>query len=142
MKFKNIHCKDTNEVAADYKSYLQTKHWKQLRREVYELYNHECVRCHDIIPLTYANIHHRKYKNLGRESIKDLILYCNRCHTIVHNKKKKEKAERLDFTHFMARCNRELTKVEKDKIIKYITKKYFSDDGQPKSNVNNSVENA
>ena len=125
MKFKNIYCKDTGEIAKDYTSYLQTKHWKQLRSQVYENYNHECVRCHDIIPITYANIHHRKYKNIGKENPQDLILYCNRCHTIIHKKKKEAKTDKMDFVYFMGRCSKELTSEEKSEVKEYITKKYF-----------------
>lgn len=124
MKFKNIHCNDTGEIAKDYKAYLQTKHWKNLREKIYELYNHECARCRDIIPINYANIHHRKYKNIGKEKEQDLILYCNRCHKIIHNKKKTAKEQRLNFTNFMAQCNRELTNDEKNEIINYINVKY------------------
>lgn len=125
MKLKNIKCKDTGEIATDYNSYLQTNHWKQKRIEVYEHYNHECVRCHDVIPLSKANIHHRKYNNIGKESLNDLILYCNRCHTIIHNKKRRAKDDRKNFTQFMARCNRELTIEEKNKIIDYISQMFF-----------------
>lgn len=127
MHKKTIRCKDTGEEVTTYEAYLKTKHWRQLREKVYETYNHECAKCHDIIPLHYANVHHRKYKNLGKENMQDLILYCTNCHAKIHTKKKHVKIENKNFAQIMKLCNYELTQKEKDEIIDFVTKKYFSD---------------
>ena len=83
---RKIHCKDTGEECTG-KTYLSTRHWKQKRIETYAYYKGVCQRCGDSIPLELANVHHRTYKRQGNERQSDLILYCNRCHTIIHNAK-------------------------------------------------------
>lgn len=89
--FKNICCKDTGEIAKDYSTYLQTNHWKALRKKVYEKYNSECQRCHDSVTSESADVHHRSYKRLGNEKIEDLVLYCNKCHAVIHKERKADK---------------------------------------------------
>jgi hypothetical protein len=69
-----------------YRDYLQTEHWKQLRREAIRN-RPECYRCG--IPRELArkhydqdlNVHHKRY-HLWHETLSDLEVLCRRCHEI------------------------------------------------------------
>lgn len=113
--FKNIKCADTGESAKDYAAYGRTKHWQELRQKVIELYGGECQRCHDIIG-DRANVHHKTYKRLGKEDIKDLTLYCCKCHKIVHKKRQDTK----DTTATVMLLLREMSDEEKNLTIAYM----------------------
>ena len=69
-----------------YKSYLNSSHWKEKRKEFKKCYIRACVICG-----TNENIelHHITYKNIGKERLSDLCFLCRDCHESVHNKTKK-----------------------------------------------------
>ena len=65
-----------------YHRYLQSDHWNNKRREAYEGFGGECRAC---CAEHHLEVHHRHYKTLGREHIKqDLLLLCATCHRGVH----------------------------------------------------------
>jgi len=72
----------------EYANYLQSEHWRKLRREFIEASGNKCERCE--IPRWLAEIaydqdlhvHHKSYANLGNESLDDLEVLCRRCHDI------------------------------------------------------------
>lgn len=117
---KKIYCKDTGETTTGDK-YLQSKHWKLLRIKVYEHFNGECQRCKSAIPLEQAVIHHRTYKRFGNEHLNDLILYCKSCHTAIHKNKKQWHETNKDIQFYI----KQLTDIEKKKVIDYIEKYIF-----------------
>jgi len=67
-----------------YKDYLKTEHWTHFKEEVFKFYGRKCMVCNseDIIP----NIHHRTYENRGRETFNDVIVICEKCHALFHEK--------------------------------------------------------
>ena len=121
---KRIVCKDTGEVVFGYRDYLKTRHWKEKRKSVYERFNGVCCRCGEQFSLTEMQVHHKTYHNLGNEKDQDLILYCRRCHSIVEQHKTKKKKDDKNFTAFLGRVAKELTKEEKKELQEYISKKY------------------
>lgn len=64
-----------------YKSYLKTEHWQHFRKEVIEHYDGKCAVCNSEKDL---NVHHRSYKNRGRETFNDVVLLCRDCHSKIH----------------------------------------------------------
>lgn len=64
------------------KEYLNTEHWIHFKKEVHIFYNHKCVICGSEENL---NVHHKTYKNKGRETFNDVILVCQNCHRMIHN---------------------------------------------------------
>lgn len=100
-KRKTINCEDTGEVVSG-DCYLSSRHWKQKRKEAYYFYKGQCQRCGDYIQLSVANIHHRTYKNMGKEKMTDLILYCNRCHRCIHNGRKQNRSLNGDIHNLIA----------------------------------------
>ena len=69
---------------ADYKLYLQTSHWKNMRKEVFAIQGSQCRMCGTRKNL---QVHHTPaaYKRLFREDPKrDLSPTCKRCHRKNH----------------------------------------------------------
>lgn len=64
-----------------YKSYLKTEHWQHFRKEVIDHYDGKCAVCNSEKEL---NVHHRSYKNRGRETFNDVVLLCRDCHSKIH----------------------------------------------------------
>lgn len=112
---KHIKCMDTGEECTGDR-YLSTSHWKKMRHKSYEYYKGECQRCHTVIPISQAEIHHRSYKNIGNEKMTDLILYCKRCHWMIH----KSKHEAHSINGAYQKVMSSLTMYEKKKVINYI----------------------
>ena len=115
-----IHCKDTGETVNG-NNYLNSKHWGGLRLKIYKKYDGICQRCKEDIPFSIADIHHRTYARMGNENENDLILYCKRCHKIIHNSKKKSREMSINLQDF---CSK-LTKEEKEEALTLL-RKHFS----------------
>lgn len=64
-----------------YKTYLQTKHWHDLRKRIFERDGYCCTRCYCAARL---EAHHLTYERLGHELLSDLTTLCNRCHRQIH----------------------------------------------------------
>ena len=81
-----------------YKSYLTTKHWKEIKRECKEIGLFEkCIICGK----KSRDIHHLNYKNLFNEDIlKDLVPLCGKCHKMVHEKMKAQEYKDLTMYAF------------------------------------------
>lgn len=65
-----------------YKEYLLTAHWKHFSGQAIRFFG-KCVVCDTTSNL---KIHHKNYKNRGRETFLDVICLCNNCHAKFHNK--------------------------------------------------------
>lgn len=64
-----------------YKDYLESDHWKRLRkRKLYQSGN-KCQLCGSKENL---NVHHNTYENRGCEKDEDLVVLCNECHKKHH----------------------------------------------------------
>jgi len=64
-----------------YKEYLQTDHWKKMRKWALEFWDYKCALCYDDANL---HVHHRTYIRMGNEKITDLIVLCDKCHDYHH----------------------------------------------------------
>jgi hypothetical protein len=65
-----------------YADYLQTNHWKRLRRVKLEQANYHCHRCEST---WYLQVHHRVYRKSWYDSIpEDLEVVCGYCHKKEH----------------------------------------------------------
>lgn len=82
-----------------YRDYLNTDHWRNFRRRIYEK-RKICQNCGG--KDKKLNIHHIVYSRFN-ETEDEVIVLCQDCHFKLHSKKKwKEKMakrEPLDFTH-------------------------------------------
>lgn len=66
-----------------YADFLQTKYWKAICQQVKFKYGSTCAMCHSKENL---NVHHRTYKNHGKEHVclNDMICLCKKCHSNFH----------------------------------------------------------
>lgn len=83
----------------DYKEYLKTEHWQEVRELKLQSVNYKCQICNSNKEL---NIHHRSYENLYDEQnhLEDLTVLCKECHGLYHDRLAKipirYSVERLD----------------------------------------------
>lgn len=68
----------------DYQDYLQTDHWKAVRKMMLKQSGHRCQLCNASDRVLH--VHHRSYENRGRETYTDLIVLCSVCHGQFHEK--------------------------------------------------------
>lgn len=68
-----------------YSKYLQTPEWKEIRNRKMKRAKYRCQLCskHDKL-----NVHHTTYENRGNENDGDLIVLCEDCHKLYHEKGK------------------------------------------------------
>jgi len=64
----------------NYSEYLQSEHWQSFRKSVLEHYGYTCQVCNN----KGKTVHHRTYKNIGREKINDVVTLCKHCHKTIH----------------------------------------------------------
>lgn len=83
----------------DYKEYLKTEHWQEVRELKLQSVNYKCQICNSNKELS---IHHRSYENLYDEQnhLEDLTVLCKECHGLYHDRLAKipirYSVERLD----------------------------------------------
>lgn len=69
-----------------YKAYLQTTHWRKMKRRKMAQADWRCEECGvevgNGVPL---DVHHLTYERLGLELLSDLRVLCRGCHDAVHN---------------------------------------------------------
>ncbi len=66
-----------------YRNHLQSEYWKTIRLKALERDNKICQSCKSA---RATEVHHLTYKNLGSETLDELISYCRACHEKVHEK--------------------------------------------------------
>jgi GTPase SAR1 family protein len=114
----NIKC-STGEIAPTYKDYLQTKHWKELRLKVAKEKEHRCERCFGTF-LHIFHVHHNTYKSLGREKMKDLGFYCNKCHSSIHSDRKNVRAFNKSYSNLLSQKMSKLNSDQIERVLAFI----------------------
>jgi 5-methylcytosine-specific restriction endonuclease McrA len=67
-----------------YHDYLLSPEWAQIKIDLFEHRGKKCERC----PSKYnLHVHHLHYNNIFNEEPEDLIILCNKCHSLEHKKK-------------------------------------------------------
>lgn len=74
-----------NELGVTYKEYLESAHWADVRKRFYQ---HNAKQCRVCQTTNDIHLHHRTYKNLGREKMSDLVPLCGAHHDELHRKAK------------------------------------------------------
>lgn len=115
----NIRCEDTGEIAKDYTAYLQTDHWKNLRIKIAERDDYTCQRCCGSFRKSFT-IHHNTYKYLGKERLKDLTFYCDKCHAVIHNDRKNKKAFNRSAKAAMAQRIEKMNEEQIEKVFEFM----------------------
>lgn len=65
----------------DYKEYIHSEHWAHFREQALVYANFKCSICDSSKNLS---VHHKTYKNRGRETFNDVIVVCGECHAMIH----------------------------------------------------------
>lgn len=76
----------------EYLAYLQTDHWKEMRRLALDHAEHRCQLCNATENL---EAHHRTYERIGRERLSDLTVLCSDCHYWHHGRARDRRHGRL-----------------------------------------------
>lgn len=78
--------------AMDYKDFLKTPYWKAIAAHTKYKVGYRCQLCNSTHRLI---THHRSYNIHGREhaNMQELIVLCNTCHNIFHDRISKNKPE-------------------------------------------------
>ena len=69
--------------------YYKSKHWRAFTARAKKHYNYECMGCGK--KSKTLHVHHRHYRNIGREQYDDVTIYCSECHSKQHADRKKRK---------------------------------------------------
>ena len=67
---------------ADLRKYRSTEHWAATKGEALKAHGYRCGMCTALA----AQVHHRHYRTLFRESMEDLRILCRNCHKRHHGK--------------------------------------------------------
>ena len=65
----------------DYKKYLKSDYWKDIKEQVHKRDEYKCRLCNSNKNL---QVHHKTYEFLGNENLEELITLCKKCHFNIH----------------------------------------------------------
>lgn len=88
---------------AQYEAHLRSPHWRSLRAAAIEEARSRCQRCDNWAP--DLQLHHKHYRTLGHETLKDVELLCPPCHEERDVERAREGAERARAALYNARLN-------------------------------------
>ena len=71
-----------SQTTVDYRAYLRSDHWQQLRRQTLIVWDYRCAICNSA---NFVEVHHRDYSRLGHERATDVIALCRKCHGLFHD---------------------------------------------------------
>jgi len=79
-------CKNCNPIKHVvknwYEEYLQTPHWQELRKKIFERSHGICEKCKQV---KMVDVHHLSYERIGKENLEDLLAVCEDCHNQFHD---------------------------------------------------------
>lgn len=103
----------------EYKKYLKSKHWQDVKRRFKEskLYIGKCFCCGSTKDL---HLHHKSYRRLNKERLTDLIELCSVCHMKVHEMVRK--SNNLSKTNLWSSVRKVRKIITKERRKKEITR--------------------
>ena len=111
----SIYCVDTKETLQTYKAYLKSAHWQRFK--IMKL--HKVCACEVCLSKERLCLHHKTYATLGNEQLSDVIVLCNKCHSLLHEFigviDRTLKAKTEEFLQLMKVCT--YPAVEKKKYV-------------------------
>jgi hypothetical protein len=82
VAYRRIHPAQQRELrSTSYAKYLESPHWATTRKRALHRAGFQCAGCE---AKSFLDVHHRSYKNLGRENEADLMVLCRKCHEFIH----------------------------------------------------------
>jgi hypothetical protein len=100
--------KDTGEICHSYIKYLHSRHWRNFKKRRGECkLKQSCVVCGSNYKL---HLHHKTYKNIGKERLMDVDWLCEKCHNYLHYYLVKTKSSRLNKWNVVRKMRRYYSK--------------------------------
>jgi len=103
----------TEQAIPGYDEYINSREWSTKRKEFFLKGNHThaCWAC-EAPREPYFEVHHRTYKRLRAEDLRDLVLLCKPCHVAIHKIHRKgfEKSLFVVTNEFIVKKRKELGK--------------------------------
>ena len=65
----------------EYHLYIASAKWRRKRAAALKFHGHRCSECGRT---EHLHVHHKTYRRLGRELMKDLVVLCSDCHSVQH----------------------------------------------------------
>ncbi len=65
----------------DYQKYLQSTHWRKVKRDYAKQFKRVCYLCASEDNL---ELHHVTYERIGNERLTDVVYLCEICHGFIH----------------------------------------------------------
>jgi len=102
--------------------YYSTNAWKAKRKEYVSSMDHrnDCAKCSKKYePGSAFNLHHKTYRGeAGKESLDDLVMLCQECHSLLHASKPKKKSLSRWTDEFISAGNIAVIKKASKKAMK------------------------
>lgn len=73
--------------AMPYAEYLKTDHWHFTRQAALSRAHNRCQVCNTPSSEVALEVHHRTYEHRGQERPEDLIVLCDGCHSLFHERR-------------------------------------------------------
>lgn len=96
----------------NYKDYLKSKHWEDLKKEKLSKVKNVCAYCW----LDFQDTHHINYKNLLDVKTEDLRLSCRECHYLIH---RLEKDWFIEYDYSLGKNHQSRYLKQRNAIYKY-----------------------
>lgn len=89
-------------------------HWKKLRIKKAIEQNFICESCgKSCRDSKMFNVHHKTYKRIGHEDMKDLCFLCLDCHKFIHNKLDEKKEQFIKWKRYLRKIEESKQKPKK-----------------------------
>ena len=99
-----------------YLEYLQTEHWKDLKQRV--LASKFPYRCYICGVHSGLELHHKTYKRMGKEYLRDMIWLCREHHEITHEYEQEKRGTKNGQLYRAARSIRTQFKRKKKQELR------------------------
>ena len=111
-----------------YHQYRKAKHWAAFSKQVRKEVGH-CQFCgvkeKDLVSPGYLVVHHKlnRYENLGKETVVDITVFCNKCHDEIHDSMTATRSSydyKSELAEYAKQIKRQkyITKLEREAMLK------------------------
>jgi len=78
----------------EYRDYLESDHWQNLRKEAFAKYGSICSACCEA---PAKSVHHLRYLSFYNITVEDVRPVCGKCHSTIHKLHKKARRKNLNY---------------------------------------------
>lgn len=87
--------KGATYVMPSYEDYISSRGWEIRRADYFAGHPRKCQACGSTVQI---QLHHKTYARMGRELDSDLVALCQKCHSEVHERHRKQGGNLADVT--------------------------------------------